>query len=439
MINNKEKDIARWAVEYALKNGCSAARVAILKSDSNSFEYRDKQLDRLHQSSENKLYIELFTDGRYGSFSTNRLEKNELQYFIKEGILSTQFLAQDLCRQLPDPKRYYKSAGEDLDLYDNSFYNIDTQNKIELARQTVDEVYGKRADIISVTASYGDACSDEYMVASNGFEGENRDTAFSITAEVTLKTEGDARPESYWYDSSVYWNDLIKKGIASEALNRVLRKVGQIKIQSGKYNMLLDNSVSSRLLSPMLSALRGNALHQKNSFLINKIGQKITSDKFTLIDSPHMHRSFGARWFDGEGVATSDRTIIENGILKFYYIDTYSSLKLNMLPTVTSPSILVANTGSSNFDSLLKSMDKGIWVTGFNGGNCNPTTGDFSFGVEGIYVEKGECTQPIGEMNITGNILELWANLIETGNDPRNNSAARIPSLLFGDVNFSGL
>ena len=439
MISAHQKNITQQAMEFALISGCSAARISILTAKNNSFEYRNTQLDKLHQSSENKIYIELFVDGRYGSVSTNRIDWTEIKKLIADSIVSTRYLATDDFRQLPDSSRYYKSTEDSLDLYDTSFDSLSTETKLELLKQTIAEVYQSDNRIVSVNASYGDGCGAEYMIDSNGFEAESFDTAFSVSAEIALKTEGDARPESYWYDSSVYWIDLQKEGIAKKALERALGKIGQKKIRSGKYNMLLDNTVSSHLLSPLISALYGSALQQKNSFLLNKLGEKIASTKLTITDCPHIPRCFGSRWFDGEGVATYNRSIINKGILQTYFIDTYNSLKMNMTPTISSPSVLVSELGSLDFNGLIKAMGNGIWITGFNGGNCNPTTGDFSFGIEGFLVENGLITQPVGEMNITGNMLSLWETLEETGNDLRNNSSWRIPSLLFSSVNFSGI
>ena len=439
MISQQHKDTAQWCMQFALQNGCQAARVSVITANNNSFEYRDTQLDKLQQSSENKLYIEVFVDGRYGSFSTNRIEKAELESFIKEGIISTKYLAEDKFRQLPDPSRYYKPDGKNLDLCDPSFANIDTDSKLTLARQAIEEIAGLNERIISISSSYDDGVGAEYMIASNGFETETSDSGFTLSVSVSLKTDGDARAESYWYDSTIYWDDLQKEGIGKKALERALQKIGQKKIASGKYDMLLDNTSSGRLLSPLIGAMYGSALQQKNSFLLDKLGQKIVSDKLTLTDTPHLRRAFGARWFDGEGIATKDMSIIEKGVLKTYFIDTYNSLKMDMAPTITSPSIIQTKHGDKGFDKLLQSVQKGIWVTGFNGGNSNSTTGDFSFGVEGFLIENGIATTPVSEMNITGNILSLWNNLAEIGNDPRNNSSWRIPSLLFNGVNFSGL
>jgi PmbA protein len=254
-----------------------------------------------------------------------------------------------------------------------------------------------------------------------------------------MQGKGDARPESYWYDVALQWNELQKQGIGKKALERTLRKLGQQKIQSGKYAMLVDNLNVGRLLSPLISAMYGSRLQQKNSFLLDKLETKIASEKLTLIDDPHIPHAIGARWFDYEGVATVKRPIIEKGVLKTYFIDTYISKKMNIAPTVSEPSILSFELGNKSFDQLLASLQKGIWITGFNGGNGNTSTGDFSFGVEGFLIQNGKIVKPISEMNITGNLLTLWNNVIEIGNDPRLNSSQRTPSILFDKVDFSGL
>ena len=438
MILQEYKDLAQWALKLALKKGCSDARISIYSGTSNSFEYRDTQLDKLEQSSENSMNIQLFVDGRFASYSTNRMDKSELERFILQGIETARLLEKDEFRKLPDPDRYYKGDGKGLDTFDTDFAHISVDDKIALIRAANAEVYGTDDRLVSVSSGYSDGTDSSYMIASNGFEGENETTYFSISSETAMKGEGDVRPASYWYDVAIFWNRLQKSEIAKTAYERTLRKLGQVKIDSGVYPMLVDNTQISRLLSPVISALYGSAIQQKNSFLIGKLGETIVSEKLTLIDNPHILQALGARWFDGEGVATQKRSVIENGILKMYYIDTYNGAKLNMKPTVQSPSILTCQHGNRNFDQLLASMKKGIWVTGFNGGNSNSTTGDFSFGIEGFLIENGKATKPLSEMNITGNLLTLWQNIVEIGNDPRDISSWRIPSIIFDKVNFSG-
>lgn len=439
MITNENKKLAQWAIEYALKNGCQASCINLYSGSNTSFEIRDMKIDRLQQASENGLSIRLFVDGRYGSYSTNRLDRKELEKFIKEGIDTTRFLAEDKARTLPDPSLYYKGGGQDLQLNDPAFDTVLPDDKVKIAMETCDEIMGKDDRLISANSSFSDGREARYMIASNGFEGESTGTYFSVSASASIKGDGEARPESYWYDSALYYDELIKQGIGTKALERVLRKLGQKKAASGKYKMLVDNMNCTRLLSPVISALYGSNIQQNNSFLLNKLNEKVMGNNITLIDDPHIVKAQGARYFDSEGVATKRMPVFENGVLKTYYYDTYSANKLGVSPTISSPSILTMQLGTKDTEGLIASIDKGILVTGFNGGNSNSTTGDFSFGVEGFLIEQGKLTQPVSEMNITGNLTALWNNLIEAGNDPRPSSSWRIPSLLFDGVDFSGL
>lgn len=439
MISENDKKLAQWTMDFALKNGCQSVKVILSTGSSTSFELRDAKMDKLQRSSEREMSISLYVDERYSVFSTNRLDKKELESFIKNGIDSTRYLAKDEFQSLANPSRYYKGGKPDLLQFDEKFSSYNPDDKIALAKATAEEILGKDKRIISVESSYSDGENFNYRLASNGFEGESKNTWYSLSASSSVKGEGDARPSSYWYESSLYFDKLIKENIGRKALERTLLKLGQKKMKSGKYTMVVDFMNSSRLISPMINALSGYSLQQKNSFLLNKLGEKIGSEKFNLIDDPHLPMAFGARYFDEEGVATQNRSIYENGVLKTYFIDTYISKKMKIEPTISNSSILILQPGTKNLDELIVGIDNGILVTGFNGGNSNNSTGDFSFGIEGFLIENGKKTMPISEMNVTGNMVKLWSSLKEIGNDARQDSSWRIPSLVFEDVEFSGL
>lgn len=439
MISTEYKKLSEWAMDFALKNGCQSAKVILQEGVNSSYSLRDAKIETLEQASEMALGFHLYVDGRFGSFSTNRLDKKELEQFIKTGIEATRYLAVDKARTLPTSDRYYKGDLPNLQLYDNSFENIHPDEKVAIAKKVAHEILGKDNRILSVSSSYSDGSSSVYQITSNGFEGETDRSWYNVSSSVSIKGEGEARPSDFWYDSAIYFSDLNTNGIGAKALERTLRKLGQKKVKSGKYTMLIDSLTSSRLLSPLLGATYGNALQQKNSFLEDKLNEKIGSSLFTLYDRPHLKRASGARYFDGEGVATKTREIFTEGVLNTYFIDTYVGNKMGITPTISGPSLLEMKLGPNNLEELISSLDKGILVTAFNGGNSNSSTGDFSFGVEGFLIEHGRLTQPISEMNITGNLITLWASLIGVGNDPKLSSSWRIPSLVFDNVDFSGL
>ena len=438
MTKQEKYNLAKWAMNHALKNGAQQASVTISNNRSSSVDVRNEQIDKLEQAIQSNLSVRLYVDNKYSVHSTNRLKKDDLARFIEEAIAGTRYLSEDEFRTLPDPSLYYKGEAKDLKTLDSGFDNHDPQQKIDLAFQAEKEVLGKDERIISVSASYYDGLNERLMVTSNGFEGDIANSYYGLNAEVSVKG-GDARPESYWSESAIFYKDLEKSGVGKKALDRALQKIGQDKIASGKMKMIVENRQVGRIFSPLISALSGSAIQQRNSFLVDKQGEKVFSEKLTITDDPFILGGRSSRLFDNEGLATQKRRVFEKGVLENYYIDTYYGKKLEMEPTSGSSTNLVFETGVKDLNGLIASVDKGIFVTGFNGGNCNGTTGDFSYGIEGFLVENGELVQPVSEMNITGNMKELWSNIVETGNDVNRNSAWLVPSILFEGVDFSGM
>jgi PmbA protein len=158
-----------------------------------------------------------------------------------------------------------------------------------------------------------------------------------------------------------------------------------------------------------------------------------------VIDDPLRKRGLGSRPFDGEGIAAKKLSIVEAGVFRNLYVDTYYANKLGTRPTTGSSSNRVVAPGKRGRDALIKAAGKGIYVTSWLGGNMDSTTGDFSFGVRGHRIEGGELGAPVGEMNVTGNIVELFANLAEVGDDPWIYSSTLAPTLVFNGVQFSGV
>jgi len=438
MITEAHKQTARLAMEFALQNGCSSARVSLCNSSCTAYEVRNTKLENLQQATEYGLAIQLFVEGRYCSASTNRLNGSELRSFIANCISSARYLARDEARMLPDPSLYFKGKQADLQLYDPQMFSIAPEAKINMAISACEEIYGRDKRVVSATSAYSDVATHSYMVASNGFEGETSVSCCSLSAEASVRGQGDARPASHYYEASTSLADLKTDDVGGRALRQAIEKIGQQKVASAQMYMAVSNNCSANLLLPIMNAIQGAAIQQNSSFLIGKKGVRVLGDNVKVIDEPHLPKAIGSRYYDTEGVATRRTEVFSSGVLNTYYTGVYYANKLNVSPTVGSPSVLTMPLGERNAEAIIKSIDKGILVTGFNGGNCNPVTGDFSYGVEGFLVEHGELSHPVSEMNITGNMLSLWKSLVETGNDARTVTNRRIPTLLFENVNFSG-
>ena len=435
---NDNHAIACDALDFALKRGCSAARITLGSGVQSSFSVRDQLLEKVHQAAGNTLTLQLYVAGRYGSFSTNRLKYNDLRLFIEQAISGVRLLAPDPARMLPNPARYYK-GNDDLQQFDSELAAVTSQEKKELAFACAQEVWEKDPRLVSVESGFSDSSEVFYMIDSQGFEETVHQSACTLTAEVALREVGDARPSAWWYESSLYKNELPTQGCGIEALKRAVAKLNPKQLASRRYPMVVEHTVAAQLLSPLIAALNGAALQQNNSFLINKLGEKIGSDLLSLTDYPRTPRAIGARLFDAEGVATQTASIFKNGVLNTYFIDTYYANKLQVAPTIGGPSLLAWDLGNGTAADLMQQVGNGVFVTGFNGGNCNSSTGDFSYGVEGFEIVNGKPSAPINEMLISGNILHLWRALCAVAKDARPCSSWRIPSLAFSDVSFSGI
>jgi len=438
MNTNEKYDLANQVIEHALKSGAEQVSVTIYENRSNNIEIRDQKIDSLKESNRSGLSISLYVDKKYSAHSTNRMKKEELFRFVDEAINTTRFLAEDEFRSLPDPELYYKGGGSDLNTFDPKLDSVDAKTKIDLANQALNEAYKKDDRIISVSSYYSDNISNAVMVASNGFKGDSGNTGVSLSVTVSLKSDS-GRPNDYWYENALFFDKLKTTEIGEKALKRTLNKIDPKKIISGKYSVIVENRVASNLMYPLYGALQGSSIYQKQSFLIGKENKPIASGLLTAYDDPFIPSGPGSRLFDDEGLAAVKRPIIENGVLKSYYIDNYYGRKLGMKPTSGSSSNVVFNAGSRNLDEMIGSLKKGVLITGFIGGNCNGSTGDFSYGIEGFFIQDGKIIHPVNEMNITGNMNQFWFSLAELGNDIRENESQRIPSLLFENVDLSGI
>lgn len=433
-------DLAHWVAANAKGLGAKEVSVDISNSRQVQIEYRDGQLDTVKESTENSLNISLYVDNKYSGHSTNDLRRESLGKFIQDAVDMTRYLGEDEFRGLPDPKYYTGMKNTDLDLFDTGYEKIPADMRVEKANELQTITASKSDKIISSTAGYYDSESESVKVNSNGFEGVRQTTGFSFGVEATVDDSAGGRPSDWSYVTVRHLEDIPSaEEIASEAVNRALDKIGQTKVESGVYDMIVVNRAAGNPLYALYSPLSGRSLQQKRSFLDGMLGEQIGSEKLTIIDDPFIPRALGSRLYDGEGMTTRKRKIFDKGILKEFLIDCYYARKLGVDPTGGSTSNVIVQPGERSLEEMIASVEKGILVNQFIGGNSNSTTGDFSWGLSGMLIENGKLVKPINEMNISGNLKDLWSNLVETGNDLYKFSSIQRPSLHFQDVQFSGV
>ena len=440
-MNKEMYDLADWAIKTVKAAGANDCRVSIQSQRFVEISYRQRKPENIKEASQRGLSIDIYVNCRYSSQSTSDLRKDALKDFLSNAVTATKLLAEDPYRTLPDPKYYEGRTPLDLGIRDAGYEAFSPGDRHALVKAIEDACLDKGGPkVISVTAGQYDGHSQEVVLTSNGFEGYRESTIFGAGAEVTMQDEGDRRPNGYYSAAAVKKTGLPAPGKSGLwRRQRTLDLLGAKKIKTETMPIIIENQNVPRILGGLLSAMSGRSIQQKQSFLADKKGQKIASERLTLIDDPLLVGGLSSRPFDGDGFAAKKRSMIESGVLKDFFVDWYYSRKLSWEPTTGDSSNLVIPPGTRSVKEIMKDLGRGILITGFIGGNSNSTTGDSSVGIIGRLFEKGEPVQAVAEMNIAGNHLEFWKKLVEAANDPWPYSSMRTPSLVFTDVVVSGV
>ncbi len=434
------RDLSERALAHALAHGAREAAVGLYRTRFIELKRREGKTETLQASTARGLSIALYVDGRYSSNATSYLVWSELERFLDETLAMTRKLAPDPYRALPDPARYGPTEGVELDLEDASY----DRREMAWREQLVAEVEaaalaagGER--VISASADVTTQASESLQIHSNGFRGERRTTSFHLSASVTARDAEGRRPEDYAHAGARHAEGLPEPAsVGREAAERALARIGSRKAESRRLPLVVENRAAGRLVSSLLEPLTGASLQQRRSCFADRVGAAIGSPLLTLHDDPLIPRALGSRLYDDEGLRAAPRDLLRDGVLVEYLIDDYYARKLGVPVTGGSTSNLILPAGRASLRELCAPLAEAILVTSFLGGNSNPATGDFSFGVSGFLIRGGERVAPVSEMNITGNHTELWKRLEAVGGDPYPWSSWQLPSLLFSDVQFSG-
>ena len=486
MIGDKELAFVREALEMAREAGAQHARATLSVSEEDLVATLDGEVDRVTHCADRSLSMALFVDGRYGSYSTNKLDRDSLQGFIRQAVAATRLVAEDPCRTLPDPARCCRDAltGDELGLVDPARSTLTPADRQQIAlnasvtlasrggslplqnfaslipptaSQRVPPVHEAPGGhgfagatspdapkeayrLISEEGEYSDSIYDSVVMDTNGVCCRHSESSFDYGVEITIESGGQ-KYSGYWWDASSQFAALDAATCGRKALKRAVGQIGSKPARSGRYTAVIDAEMASKMVSPLLRALSGYSIQQNNSFLMDSAGKQLFPEGLTILDVPRIPGQTCSKYFDSEGVATREAPIIERGVVQEYFINTYMANKMQLAPTVedaTRPKVLPWPEAGLDREAILRCCGSGILVTDFNGGNSNPVTGDFSYGIEGYLFKDGKIVRPVSEMLMTGNFLSLWARLVAAGDDARPCQSKLVPTLAFAEVDFSG-
>jgi len=432
------KSRAAQAVELAKSAGANDAWTTANQSRDVEFEHRDGALEKVKDTTSRSLNIQIYADGRYSSHQTTDLKPERLKGFVAEAVAITRALEPDENREITSRELFANRPENDLDLIDTAVTAIDRDRRLEWCR-ALDEVATGHERVISATAGVYDGSQLSVSASSNGFLGSQESTYCWYGANVTLKDEGERRAAAGYYVGGVHVSALPDAAsVAGVALERALSRIGTAKGPTLKGAMLVDAQAAGSLLDRLLRPANARSVDQGQSFWSDLVGKQAFSKALTIVDDPLIARGLGSRLYDREGISARRLPIVENGVVRNLYVDTYYGRKAGMQPTTGSASNRVIGLGQHSRDALMGEVGDGVYVTSWLGGNADRTTGDFSLGLRGHMIENGQIGRPVGEMNVTGNLRDLFNRLELVGNDVYPYSTTLAPSLVFADVDFSG-
>ncbi|HSB08228.1 MAG TPA: TldD/PmbA family protein [Blastocatellia bacterium] len=437
------KEFAAELAGQAVKRGASAAEVVIRQATEFSVGIRLGEIETLKESDDRGLGLRVLIDGRQASVSGSDFSSEAINTLINEAVELARLTSRDETAGLPDPQDFATST-PDLDLYDEEIASLSTEDQIEMALRAERAAQQHSDQIINFDGGGFDSATGSLILANSlGFAGEVRSTSCSL-ASVPVAAEGGKMQRDYWYDVRRKLSEMDSpEEIGVMAAKRTLRKLGGRSIPTQTVPVVLEPNIARDLLGDIFNAASGESVFRKASFLVGQLGERIASERLTVIDDGTIPRGLGSRPFDGEGLPTRRTVVIRNGVLENYLLNTYTARKLGLKSTANAgrgltgaPGVEAGNLyiepGPHTPEEIIKSLPKGFLITELLGFGVNIVTGDYSRSASGIWIENGELTFPIQGVTIAGNLKEMLNSIEMIGSDLDFRGSVVSPTLLIG-------
>jgi PmbA protein len=432
-------DLLTSVLKRALERGASAADGFVVEESRGSASVRMGEIETVTHARDQRLALRVFAGRASAAASTSDFSRDSLERLVDEATSLAKVTAEDPCAGLPDPEELIARV-PDLDLEDTGGDELTPEQKVELARKCEAAALESDPRITnSEGAEHYDRLTHYAYATSHGFAQGYRTTSFGLSVTPVATQNGDMQRD-YWYATSrrrVRLED--PAAVGRTAAWRAVRRLGARKIKTVEVPVVFDPETAASLVRSLAAAASGPSLYRRTSFLVDRLGAKIGSPLMTIVDDPLIPGGLGSRPFDGEGLPTGRTTLVGEGVLESYLLDTYSARKLGMKSThhaardgggvSVSTSNLMLLPGRDKPAALIGSVKQGLYVTELIGFGVNGVTGDYSRGAAGHWIENGELAYPVEEVTVAGNLLEMFAKLEAVGDDLTLRDRTAAPTL----------
>jgi PmbA protein len=443
------QELARRVVHEAVSIGASAAEVLVNEGSDFSAVVRLGTAERLTQSSSRRLGMRLFHGSRSAIASTSDFSARSLQKTIADTLEMARAAGDDPAAGLPSAESYTRALPA-LSLFFPSASELTVDQKIARARTCEDAAMTQDPRICnSEGAGFTDSIASITYANSLDFCASYAKSVCSLYACPLAESDGQ-KQRDYWLATHP---DLMQlespERVGAEAARRALRRLGARRVSTCAVPVVFDPRTAGVLLKYLADAVSGTALARQASFLMDRLGTRVASPLVNLCDNALLPCGLASRPFDAEGIPSQATTVIREGILENYLLDSHSARKLNLRSTANSnrtvqgppaagPTNFYLQAGAASPQDIIGSVPRGLYVTGLSGFGVNIVSGNFSQGAVGAWIEGGQLAFPVEEITIAGSLKDMLTSIEAVGNDLLTLGEIFAPTLLIGSMVVSG-
>jgi PmbA protein len=432
------RNIAKDMLDYAKQRGATAAATEVSVGFGQAVTVRHGEVETIEYNRDKGLGITVYIGQQRGNASSSDFSPQAVRDTVDAALSIASYTAIDDCSGLPDADMLARDF-PDLDLYHP--WDLPVDAAIELARQCEQAALETDARIGNSEGATVNVHEAQFVHANSlGFIGGYPTSRHSLSCAV-IAGKDDAMERDYWYSVARDAGDLLDaQQVGRIAAERAVRRLNARQIDTMQVPVLFEAPIASSLLGHFTGAVSGGSLYRKSSFLLDQLGKPVFAPHINIEDIPDIRKGLASGSFDDEGVQTQRRAIVENGVLRGYFLGSYSARKLGMRSTGNSGGNhnLILRPGDLDFAGLLKTMSRGLLVTELLGQGVNHVTGDYSRGAAGFWVEHGEIQYPVQEITIAGNLKDMYRNIVAAGNDVLVQGSRQCGSILVEGMTVAG-
>ncbi len=439
-------------VDKARRLGADEVDAYVMSSTESSVQVRKGAIERIVDAGSHAVGIRVIKAKRTAICSTADLTPQALDQMVRDAVELAAISEADEYAGLPDRGDLAVGSIPNLQLYDERIDSLSTDEMRDLALKCEQAAFDYDSRVTnSDGTNMGVVRAHMALANSNGFAGSYMGTYASLSVEAICDDADGKKRNDYWYTAERALHRMEDAAeVGRKAAARAVAKLGARKVATTVVPVIWEAPVAHDLLHILGSAASGEALYRRSTFLAELEGSPVASPLFTLMDDPLLPGRLGSRPFDDEGVTSRSLPIFENGVFKAFMFDAYNARRVGRrttgaasrgLASAPSPSTsnFVMAAGQTPPESLYADIEEGLLLTDLMGFGVNMTTGDFSRGAQGFWIEKGKIAFPVTEINLSGNLKEMLADIDAVGNDLLWRGSSAAPSFRMKKLTVSGL